>query len=133
MLPSSPNIGQNTNLTNRNNNLNINDFTLNTNIKQQVQKQPFIQIENSSQQKSFQLNFTNIMKNNENYEISLASNNNTGMNSALYSQTQRSLMQNPMVLNPEQFNNSNIKGSKLNEISNAFNVNISQEKLKNVN
>ena len=68
--------------------------------------------------------------------MSLATNGNLGMNSAgrdFYSQTQRSLMQNPIILNPEQFNNSNnLKGSKMNEIANASSTNISQEKLKDV-
>lgn len=138
MLPSSPNIRQNTNLTNPNSNLNVNDFTPNTAAKQQTNKHPGTTFDHpSSPPKAFQLNLTSIMKNNENYEMSLASNNNA-LNSAqrdFYSQTQRSLMQNPIVLNPEQFNNSNNlgKGSKMNEIANASSTNISQEKLKDVN
>lgn len=136
MLPSSPNIRHNTNFTNPINNLNLNEFTPNSNQKNNQQiNQQFTPIINNSPPKGFQLNLTNIMKNNENYEMSLASQSN--INSAqrdFYSQTQRSLMQNPIVLNPEQFNNSNLlKGSKMNEIANASNLNISQEKLKDVN
>lgn len=147
MLPSSPNIRQTTNL-------NINDFTPNTitnqnqipntlskhqtTIKQHQTGFSPLDI-HSSPQKAFQLNLTSIMKNNENYEMSLASNGHLAVNSAqrdFYSQTQRSLMQNPIVLNPEQFNNSNnAKGSRINEmIAGAGSANnISQEKLKDVN
>jgi hypothetical protein len=75
------------------------------------------------------------MKNNENYEMNLATNKIMGPSSAqrdFYTQSQRSSIQNPMELNPDQFNNLNIKSSKLNEITNS-NSGISQEKLKDVN
>lgn len=87
------------------------------------------------------------MKNNENYEMNLAknnysnsqitqnlSNNNNSNNNTqkdFYSQTQRSLMQSPMILCPEQFNNINNKTTKLGELNNA-NSQMSNDKLKDV-
>lgn len=45
-----------------------------------------------------------------------------------YSQTQRNIQQNPMVLNPEPFNNSN----NANQQNINLNNSLSQEKLKDV-
>ncbi len=136
MIPSSPTLYQTTNL-NIHNNFAQNTFSKNQQLQQNKQHQAVLDSEQQfGTPKAFQLNFTNIMKNNENYEMNLASNSNFGINSAqrdFYSQTQRSLIQNPMVLNPEQFNNSNNARSKMNEITMASSTVISQEKLKDVN
>lgn len=151
MLPSSPNIRPNSQLTNSNNNYNINEFNphlqkslqknqnlnsyITSNNNQETNSNNFnMNYNNNTLNKNFKLNLNEVMKNNENYEMNLASNSNMGASSAqrdFYSQTQRSLMQNPMVLNPEQFNNSNVKSTKLNEITNST-TGISQEKLKDV-
>jgi len=137
MIPSSPNLRPNSSLSNaktlivKQNDQNTNQI-ISANVNTQTQKQS-IQ-ETSLLTKNFQINLTNVMKNNEDYEMNLASNCNVVASSAqreIYSQSQRSLMQNPMILNPDQFNEANIKGSKMNEIANC-NPGVSQEKLKDV-
>lgn len=140
MLPSSPNRRHN-NLNNlqtgsefnpTNNNINIgNPVSSNNNNRQNFDL--------NLQNKNLNLNLNNLIKNNEQYEMNLAINstlnahslNNNIGHKDYYSQTQRSSMQNPMVLNPEQFNNMNNKSSKLADLTYG-NKNISNEKLKDV-
>jgi hypothetical protein len=139
MPPSSPNrrpnnlnnmpTGSEFNPTNNiNNNINIANPVNSNNIRQNFE----MNLRNNN------LNLNTLMKNNEQYEMNLAINNNMISNNLnnngykdYYSQTQRSSMQNPMVLNADQFNNINNKSSKLGELTNG-NKMISNDKLKDV-
>lgn len=139
MLPSSPNIksssvkGNKYNLTHREStNFENNNFNnINKNQLKSLHNIPGSENIQFSDSK-FQMNLHNISKNYDDYITSLASNSNICSSSTQnipYSQKHINLIQNPIELNPDKFNNLNNRFSRMNEINN---LKISQEHIVDV-